>query len=138
MPKQRPALCCAGAQKRLVMMIPTADEIAAKAGALAYGKPLIENSYRGLIVEIMIGEALGADWRHCSGDWRGWDFEHVEGCRLEVKQSAARQTWAAPAKLSPPSFDTPRADGSLRWRDLDSSRWTARAYLRVCLPSAPG
>jgi hypothetical protein len=85
--------------------IPTADEIRAKASTAAFGNPLIENSFRGFVVEIIVGSALGSTWRLCSADWYGWDFEHASGCRLEVKQSAARQTWAAPKKPSPPSFD---------------------------------
>src|SRR4051812_26326088 len=88
------------------MAIPTADDIRTKAAAMAYGKRLIENSYRGLIAEIIIGEALGQAWRHCSGDWRSWDFEHrTSPCKLEVKQSAARQTWEPPTKPSSPRFD---------------------------------
>jgi hypothetical protein len=88
------------------MAIPSASDIRAKACTLAYGNPLIENSYRGLVAEIIVGEALGADWCHCSTDWRGWDFQHLAtGCRLEVKQSAARQTWPAPKKPSNPGFD---------------------------------
>jgi hypothetical protein len=92
------------------MATPTVDDIRSKASALAYGKPLIENSYRGLIAEIIIGEAL-SDWQQCSGDWRGWDFEHATGYRLEVKQSAARQTWAAPKNPSPASFDIRERSG---------------------------
>jgi hypothetical protein len=84
--------------------IPTVDEIRAKVCAAAFGNPLIENSFRGFVAEIIIGSALGSAWRLCSADWSGWDFEHASGCRLEVKQSAARQTWAAPEKPSPPSF----------------------------------
>jgi hypothetical protein len=83
---------------------PTADEIRAKACAAAFGKPLIENSYRGSVVEIIVGSALGPAWRLCSADWYGWDFEHTNGCKLEAKQSAARQTWATPKKPKPPSF----------------------------------
>lgn len=85
--------------------MPTAFDIRAKASDLAYGRPLIENSYRGLIAEIIVGEALGPQWRLCSGDWGGWDLEHMTGCRLEVKQSAALQTWTAPKKPAPPTFD---------------------------------
>jgi len=93
------------------MAIPTADDIRAKASAVAYGNPLIENSYRGMLAEIIIGEALGCQWRRCSGDWRGWDVEHSTGCRLEVKKSAARQTWAGPKKPSPPNFDIQERTG---------------------------
>jgi hypothetical protein len=102
--------------------VPTADDIRAIASEIAYGKPLIENSYRGLIVEIIIGEALGSEWRLCSADWSGWDFEHRSGCRLEVKQSAARQTWEAPRKPSPPSFDIRERTGY-----YDSATWTPHA-----------
>ncbi len=84
---------------------PTADDIRAKVAAVAFGNPLVVNSLRGLVAEIIIGAALGTEWRWCSGDWRGWDFEHTSGCRLEVKQSAARQTWAAPKKRGSPVFD---------------------------------
>src|SRR4051794_26736965 len=91
--------------------VPTADDIRAMASEIAYGKPLIENSYRGLIVEIIVREALGSEWRLCSADWGGWDLEHPSGCRLEVKQSAARQTWAAPKKPSPPRFDIEERTG---------------------------
>src|SRR6516225_4975694 len=48
---------------------------------------------------------LGPTWRCCPGDWLGWDFEHQDGTRLEVKQSAARQTWAPPKRSSRPTFD---------------------------------
>jgi hypothetical protein len=84
--------------------IPTVDEIRAKVCAAAFGNPLIENSFRGFVAEMIIGSALGSEWRLCSADWSGWDFEHTSGCRLEVKQSAARQTWAAPKKPSAPNF----------------------------------
>lgn len=84
---------------------PTIDEIRAAAHAAAFGEPLISNIYRGLIAEIIVGAALGSDWQMCSGDWRGWDFEHVGGCRLEVKQSAARQTWTGARAATKPIFD---------------------------------
>jgi hypothetical protein len=85
--------------------LPAVDEIRAKACAAAFGEPLISNIYRGLIAEIIVGAALGPEWNMCSGDWRGWDFEHVAGSRLEVKQSAARQTWTAGRAATKPIFD---------------------------------
>jgi hypothetical protein len=45
-----------------MITIPTVDDIRAKASDLAYGRPLIENSYRELIAEIIVGEALGSQW----------------------------------------------------------------------------
>ena len=77
--------------------MPTVDEIRAKACAAVFGEPLISNIYRGLVAEIIVGAALGSEWQFCSGDWRGWDFEHPTGCRLEVKQSAAPAAGPAPA-----------------------------------------
>jgi hypothetical protein len=84
---------------------PTVDEIRAKVCAAAFGGPLVSNIYRGLVAEIIVGAALGAEWQLCSGDWRGWDFEHPTGLRLEVKQSAARQTWTGTRKATVPIFD---------------------------------
>lgn len=86
-------------------VLPTVDEIRAKLCAAAFGEPLISNMYRGLVAEIIVGAALGPEWRLCSGDWRGWDFEHAGGCRLEVKQSAARQTWTGLRSATKPTFD---------------------------------
>jgi hypothetical protein len=85
--------------------VPTADEIRARSCAAAFGDFLVSNIYRGLVAEIIVGAALGSDWRLCSGDWRGWDFEHPTGLRLEVKQSAARQTWTGTRKATVPKFD---------------------------------
>ena len=87
------------------MTIPSADEIRSKVCALAFGNPVIQNDFRGFLAEVIIGTALGTEWQWCSGDWGGWDFEHFDRTRLEVKQSAARQTWAAPKKPAPPRFD---------------------------------
>jgi hypothetical protein len=36
--------------------------------------------------------ALGGDGPLVSADWSGWDLQHKDGARLEVKPSAARQT----------------------------------------------
>jgi hypothetical protein len=89
----------------LSSVVPTVDDIRAKACAAAFGDPLISNIYRGLVVEIIVGAAMGSEWKICSGDWRGWDFEHPSGLRLEVKQSAARQTWTGTRKATKPIFD---------------------------------
>ena len=72
-----------------------------------YGEPLINNVYRGDYVEEMILSALGEQWKSFGG-WGGWDLERDDGIRLEVKQSAALQSWHAAAsagKPSPSSFD---------------------------------
>jgi hypothetical protein len=51
--------------------MPTAADIRAQAASAAFGERLISNIYRGLIAEIIVGSALGSDWRMCSEDWRG-------------------------------------------------------------------
>jgi hypothetical protein len=57
------------------------------------GQPLVGNAFRGLLVEAMLAEVLEPEWRWCSADWASHDFENAEGVRLEVKQSAALQSW---------------------------------------------
>ncbi len=87
---------------------PTATEMATAASVVAFGQPLVENYHRGLLVEVIVAAALAGPggWRHTAGGWGGWDFEHEDGTRLEIKQSAARQTWIAPATTKSPSFRT--------------------------------
>jgi hypothetical protein len=87
------------------MSTPGPDQIRAKVSARAFGNPVIQNDFRGLVAETIVESALGPTWRCCSGDWLGWDFEHLDRTRLEVKQSAARQTWTAPKRPSPAIFD---------------------------------
>lgn len=66
-----------------------------KASAFAFGRPLVMNVLRSIIVEAIVSEAL-PDWEWCSHDYAAYDFRHSDGTRLEVKQSAARQTWSSP------------------------------------------
>jgi hypothetical protein len=60
-----------------------------------YDAPLIQNNLRGIYVELMVAALLGEGWRHNGSDWGAYDLEHIDGTKLEVKQSAARQTWSA-------------------------------------------
>jgi|CXWL01.1.fsa_nt_gi hypothetical protein len=61
-----------------------------------FGRPLIQNSFRGAFVEELIAPALSTrGWRHCGDDWSSWDFQHETGTRLELKQSALVQSWSA-------------------------------------------
>ena len=60
------------------------------------GTPLIRNSIRGELVEEMVAVALEPDWSLCGGDWGSCDLSQVGGpLRIQVKQSAARQSWHA-------------------------------------------
>ena len=75
-----------------------------------FSKPVLQNSLRSMYVEEQVGVLLGDRWRSVGGDWAGWDFEDVDGVRLEVKQSAATQSWAQ-ATPSPGSFDIKARQG---------------------------
>lgn len=89
------------------------NEIALRLAARLFDQPLIQNQYRSAFVEEMLEPHLRRrSWRYTGDDWGGWDFEHEGGCRLEVKQSAARQTWhladeasAQPARAATGVFD---------------------------------
>ncbi len=92
--------------------------------ARVYDNPLISNVERGAYVECMIELAL-SDTRppwSLTDTWAAWDLQQDEtGARIEVKQSAALQTWTAVTPgNSPPSFDiAPRTgyyeDGGGGW-----------------------
>ena len=62
--------------------------------------PVIQNNLRGIYIELMVSELLGDTWHHAGMDWAAYDFEHEDGTRLEVKQSAARQTWSISSEPS--------------------------------------
>lgn len=67
--------------------------------------PIMENNWRGEYVEQLVLQALGSGFRHLGGDWAGWDIEQETGLRIEVKQSAARQTWTGDDKPFHGRFD---------------------------------
>ena len=76
-----------------------------------YGQPLIANLYRGDYVEGLILFALGEGWKQ-TPEWSSWDLEREDGVRVEVKQSAALQSWHRSTGIKKPatSFDiAPRA-----------------------------
>jgi len=73
------------------------NEIAMRLAKKLFDRPLIQNQFRSVFIEAMIEPYLAPDgWRYVGDDWKGWDFEcgtRLED-RLEVKQSAAHQTWS--------------------------------------------
>lgn len=69
------------------------DSLIFKAAQEAFGKPVINNVLRAVIAEALVACSLPEEWIWCSGDWAPCDFKHSDGTRLEVKQSAARQSW---------------------------------------------
>jgi hypothetical protein len=107
------------------------NEIALRLAARLFDQPLIQNQYRSAFIEAMLEPALTKrGWRHVGDNWSGWDFEHTTGIRLEVKQSAAWQTWDpaklastanSPARAGPGIFDIAARTG---WFDETGAIWT--------------
>ena len=69
------------------------------------GSPLLRNSIRGELVEEMVAQALEPEWTLCADDWGACDLKQVANLkpvgrplRIQVKQSAARQSWHADAR----------------------------------------
>ena len=71
-----------------------------------YGGSIIRNDLRGELVEEIVGLALAPNWKLCGSDWGSCDLRHEgSGLKIQVKQSAARQSWASGSKgSSPPRF----------------------------------
>lgn len=116
------------------MQSPSPEQIKLKSAEVAFGTPLIVNNLRALVAETIVHCALQPEWRWCAGDWAGWDFEHADGTRLEVKQSAAKQTWTAqPKQPSSPRFDIGArsghwVDGGI-WQQSETTRRFADLYV---------
>ena len=82
------------------------DDIEQRVSKKSFGTPLITNVLRGVVAEAIIACALEPEWTWCSADYASWDFERGDGVKLEVKQSAARQSWTkADGKPSVAGFD---------------------------------
>ncbi len=76
------------------------NALALQLASRLFDRPVIQNQYRSAYIEAMIEPYLApAGWRYTGDDWGGWDFERDDGARLELKQSAAEQTWSGPRKL---------------------------------------
>lgn len=82
----------------------------AKVADAAFGRPLVTNVLRAQLVEAMIALVLEPAWHWCSADYAPCDFERADGLRLEVKQSAARQSWST-EKPSKAIFDVAARTG---------------------------
>ena len=104
------------------------DSIIAELATDLFDRPVMSNLVRPLYVERLVARALGAPWKHVGGDWAGWDLQCATGARLEVKQSAVRQTWTdGPGGRCRPtaaSFDIAWRTG--HWADA-GSRWVSGA-----------
>ncbi len=82
-------------------------DVIAKFVEQTVAQPLVNNVVRGILVESIVALELEPEWTWWGGDYGSWDFENTDGVRLEVKQSAARQSWelGPGCKKSPPRFD---------------------------------
>jgi hypothetical protein len=89
----------------------TAAEVRAAAAKRHYEPKILDNADRGDIAEEIVAGILALDWEYCGGAWAGWDFKHRDGTRMQLKQAAALQTWAAPKKKRPTRFDIKRQTG---------------------------
>ena len=91
-----------------------------------YDRPIMNNIQRGDYLECMIASTLWASWRLTTEDgwdWAAWDCEHVSsGARLEIKQSAAKQSWdrESDRPRRNPAFDIAPRKG---YWPKDSGRW---------------
>jgi hypothetical protein len=99
------------------------------AGQIAFGRPLLTNAFRAVVTEAIVAQALGERWVHCAADYHPYDFERDDGIALELKQSAARQSWARDGdKPTRSSFDIANRTGRYldgawvsadrRWADI--------------------
>ena len=98
--------------------VPDIDLVVRKAADAIFGKPLVTNVMRGQLVEAIVACALEPEWTWCAADYSSWDFERADGLRLEIKQSASRQSWTVEGGApSRPSFDIASRKG--RWEGPD-------------------
>jgi hypothetical protein len=89
-----------------------------------FGSPILRNDVRGEAVEEIVGMALEPQWKLCSGDWAAYDLIHfTRGIRVQVKQSAARQTWHK-GECPPPKPRFSIAEKTGRWEGGD--KWIAQ------------
>ena len=108
-------------------------DVAQRLAQRLFDRPLIQNSFRGAFVEELIAPYMSkGGWRHCGDDWGSWDFEHPSGSRLELKQSAAVQSWSNDdAKIeTSPSFNISAKSGYWAGKDwFDAPGRHANIYL---------
>ena len=100
-----------------------------------FNQRLISNVERGPYVECLIELALSElrpPWS-LTDTWASWDLEQAErGARIEIKQSAALQTWSEPSAGASPKFDiAPRSgyDGENGWVATEPPQRHADLYV---------
>src|SRR5262245_39034385 len=77
-------------------MNPVTQEIIQELVDELYGRSVMSNLTRPIFIEKLLLRLLKGNWQHVGGDWSWWDLQNTHsGARIELKQSAARQTWMA-------------------------------------------
>ena len=81
-----------------------------------YNRHIMNNIQRGDYVECLVDALLGPEWTlpwKRGYDWAPWDLKHDSKCKIEVRQSAALQTWPRPkhSRPKPPKFDIAHRKG---------------------------
>ena len=71
---------------------PSSQDVLRHLVSQVFDKPLLTNVHRSLVVEAIVALALGEEWNWLGG-YSTVDFQHRKGSRLELKQSAAKQSW---------------------------------------------
>jgi hypothetical protein len=100
----------------------TPKKLVAAASESIFGRPLVMNVYRSILTEALVAHALSDSWEWCSGDYASYDFIHTSGTRLEVKQTALRQSWTSAGGKARPSWDIKERTGY--WEE--GTRWIAQ------------
>ena len=112
---------------------PTPDQIRTAVANRTVNPKIVLNIYRSAHAEEIVCAALKGQYKLTEG-WEGYDISRLsDGFRVEVKQTAALQTWKSPAKNAPRKFDiAPRSgeyDAQGFWRDYELPQRAAQVYV---------
>jgi hypothetical protein len=99
----------------------TAATVRKHAEDFLFRKPLVVNVFRSVLAEAMIDLALGDDWAWVAADYAAFDFKHLDGTRLEVKQASNHQSWES-ASAAKSRFDVAKRGGL-----YEGNVWTQHA-----------
>ena len=56
---------------------------------------------------MLVSQILGSECKYAGNDWAAWDLERKDGIRVEIKQSAAAQSWGDSKSASRLSIAAP-------------------------------
>ena len=115
-------------------MIKTPDEIRDLLRDRLFGQKVIQNNFRGELVEEIVASVIAPAWAHCSEDWSSWDFRRGRQL-VQVRQAAARQSWDRDGESRPkrtPAFAIRPNSGyyiGSEWRALEKPERLAQIYI---------